>query len=373
MKIRKIEPIPKFQMQPILRNQKMKVACYVRVSTAKDEQKNSFAAQIDFYTKKIRMNPEWEFAGAYYDNGISGTSKENRSGFNRLIEDALSGKIELILTKSISRFARNTVDNIQTIRKLQEKNVVIYFEKEDIWTNDKKGEFLLTLMASFAQEESRSISENVTWGHRKRFSDGQCSLNYSWFLGYDKGPDGEFVINPEQAETVKLIYKLFLNGLTPYGICKELMKRGIKSPGGKDSWYSRTVESILTNEKYKGDALLQKYYTKDYLTHKQVKNNGEIPQYYVEDHHEAIIDSATFERVQREMEKRKGMDKKYGGVNPFSSKIKCGDCGGWYGSKVWHSNSKYRKVIFQCNHKFKNDCKCSRYRTCSKRRRLYRC
>ena len=201
-----------------------------------------------------------------------------------------------------------------TVRKLKEIGVELYFEKENIWTLDAKGEVLITIMSSLAQEESRSISENVTWGHRKRFSDGHCSVNYSWFLGYDKGPNGEFIVNPEQAKTVQLIYKLFLSGLTPHAICKELMKRGIKSPGGKDTWWQGTVESILTNEKYKGDALLQKYYTKDYLTHKQVRNTGEIPQYYVEDHHEAIIDAETFERVQTEMAKRKGMSSRYSGL-----------------------------------------------------------
>jgi len=214
VRIRKIDPLPKFQTQTTLMDMKLKVACYVRVSTSKDEQKNSFAAQIDFYTKKIKMNPEWEFAGAYYDNGISGTSKENRKGFNKLIEDALAGKIDLILTKSISRFARNTVDNIQTIRKLQEKDVVVYFEKEDIWTNDKKGEFLLTLMASFAQEESRSIAENTAWGHRRRFENGKYSVNFTHFLGYKRGENGEFVVDVKQAKIVRELYLLFLQGFS---------------------------------------------------------------------------------------------------------------------------------------------------------------
>jgi len=314
---------------------------------------------VDYYTHYIKGREDWEFVKVYTDEGITATNTKKRDGFNDMIADALAGKIDLIVTKSISRFARNTVDSLVTVRKLKEKGVEIYFEKENIWTLDAKGEVLITIMSSLAQEESRSISENVTWGHRKRFSDGQCSVNYSWFLGYDKGPNGEFIINPEQAETVKLIYRLFLSGLTPHAICKELMKRRIKSPGGKERWWQGTVESILTNEKYKGDALLQKYYTKDYLTHKQVKNTGEIPQYYVEDHHEAIIDAETFDRVQVEMAKRKKAGKTYSGVGIFASKIKCGDCGGWYGSKVWHSNSKYRRVVYQCNRKFKNEKKCS--------------
>ena len=199
-----------------------------------------------------------------------------------MVEDALSGKIELIITESVSRFARNTVDSLSTIRKLKEHNIECYFEKENIWTFDSKGELLLTIMSSLAQEESRSISENVTWGHRKRFADGKVSFAYSRFLGYDKEPDGSLVINEEQAQTVKLIYKLFLDGLTMHSVANELTKRGLITPGGKTNWSQSTVRSILTNEKYKGDALLQKSYTVDFLTKKVKTNEGEVPQYYVE-------------------------------------------------------------------------------------------
>jgi len=347
------------QKQSIKELHKRRVAAYARVSTDHEEQESSFEAQIDYYTHYINNRLDWEFAGMYSDEGITATNTKRRNGFNQMVEDALAGKIDLIITKSISRFARNTVDSLVTVRKLKEIGVEIYFEKENIWTLDAKGEVLITIMSSLAQEESRSISENTTWGHRKRFSDGHCSINYTHFLGYDKGPNGEFVVNRKQAETVKLIYKLFLSGLSPYNICKELMNRGIASPAGKPRWWTGTVESILTNEKYKGDALLQKYYTKDYLTHKQVKNTGEIPQYYVEGHHEAIIDAETFNKVQIEMEKRKKMPEKYSGADIYSSKIKCGDCGGFFGSKVWHSNTKYRKVIYRCNRKYKNEQKCS--------------
>lgn len=357
MKIRKIEPFPKFQMQSTLQNKKLKVACYVRVSTAKDEQKNSFAAQIDFYTKKIKMNREWEFAGEYHDNGISGTSKENRSGFNQLIEDALSGKIDLILTKSISRFARNTVDNIQTIRKLQEKNVVIYFEKEDIWTNDKKGEFLLTLMASFAQEESRSISENTTWGLRRRFENGKYSVNFSWFLGYKRGKDGEFIIDVKQAEIVREMYLLLLQGYSPHQIGKLMEENSIPAPSGKSRWWLGTVESILTNEKYKGDALLQKYYTVDFLTHKQAKNRGEVEQFYVSGGHDAIIPPDVFDYVQEKLKVRK--DKRHSGVRLFSGKIICGQCGCYYGSRPWHSTT-YNNLAWQCKKQVDSQCRSKR-------------
>lgn len=226
------------------------------------------------------------------------------------------------------------------------------FEKENIWTFDSKGELLLTIMSSLAQEESRSISENVIWGHRKRFADGKASLAYSRFLGYDRGADGEFVVKEEQAVTVRLIYKLFLSGLSYHAIAKELMKGGYKAPAGGDRWCTETVQSILKNEKYKGDALLQKEYTVDFLTKKKAKNRGEVPQYYVEGHHEPIVSARKYELVQNEIARRQKAGKKYSGVSIFSSKLVCGECGSFYGSKVWHSNDRYRKVIWRCNNKY---------------------
>ena len=242
-----------------------------------------------------------------------------------------------------------------TIRKLKENSVECFFEKENIWTFDSKGELLITIMSSIAQEESRSISENVTWGHRKRFSDGKAMVPFGRFLGFERGEDGNLVVNQEQAKTVKLIYKLFLEGLSPYKVAKKLTEMGIPTPGGKEKWSQSCVRSILTNEKYKGDALLQKVFTTDYLTKKKKKNEGEVPQYYVEDNHEAIIDAETFDLVQMEMARRKAESGRYSGVGIFASKIRCGECGNWYGSKVWHSTDKYRRVIYQCNHKFKNE------------------
>lgn len=242
---------------------------------------------------------------------------------------------------------------------LTDYGIECYFENENIWTFDGKGELLLTIMSSLAQEESRSISENCTWGQRKRFADGKVTVPFNRFLGYDRGPDGNLVVNREQAAIVQRIYAMFLQGMTYNGIAQQLTDDGILSPGGKPKWNTSAVKSILSNEKYKGCALLQKTYTVDYLTKKKKVNEGEIPQYYVEDNHEAIIDPDTFEMVQREMEKRDKGRKYHSGVHTFSSKIRCGECGSWYGSKVWHSNSKYRKVIWQCNHKFDGDKHCS--------------
>lgn len=235
----------------------------------------------------------------------------------------------------------------------------IYFEKENIWTLDSKGELLITIMSSLAQEESRSISENCTWGQRKRFADGKVTVPFKRFLGYDRGPDGNLVLNPAEAVTVRRIYSMFLQGMSPYGIAVKLTADGVKSPGGKDKWNKGAVQSILTNEKYKGDALLQKSYTVDFLTKKKKVNEGEIPQYYVEGNHEAIVNPEVFAQVQRELERRKTGQGRCSCVHLFSGKIKCGQCGEWYGSKVWHSNSKYRRVIWQCNHKFNGDEKCA--------------
>ena len=218
---------------------------------------------------------------------------------------------------------------------------------------------LLTIMSSLAQEESRSISENCTWGQRKRFADGKVTVPFGRFLGYDRGPNGELLINGEQAKIVRKIYGSFLQGRSPYQIAKLLAEQEVPTPSGKGKWCGATVKSILTNEKYKGDALLQKSITVDFLTKKIKANEGEVPQYYVEGDHEAIIQPEIFDRVQILMEARSGGRKRSSSVNVLAGKIKCGDCGSWYGSKVWHSNDKYRRVIWQCNHKFDGGEKCS--------------
>ena len=268
---------------------------------------------MDYYTNYITSRDDWIFVGMYSDEGITATNTKRREGFNQMIEDALAGKIDLIITKSVSRFARNTVDSLTTVRELKEKGVEIYFEKENIWTLDAKGELLITIMSSLAQEESRSISENTTWGKRKMFADGRASIGFKHFLGYDREPDGEFIINEEQAVTVRYIYKRYLEGYSTYKIACELTE--------------------------------------------MVVNNGEVSQYYVEGHHEGIVTADQFDQVQAEILRRKGMQK-YSGVGLLSSIIMCGECGSWYGAKVWHSNDKYRKVIYRCNNKYADGCKC---------------
>lgn len=358
--VRKIESFANFDTSmTAVTQQKKRVAAYARVSTDSDEQLSSYEAQVAFYTQHIKSNPEWEFVDVYTDEGISGTNTRKREGFNRMVEDALNGNIDLILTKSISRFARNTVDTLTTIRKLKEKKVEVYFEKENIYTLDAKGEVMLTIMSSLAQEESRSISENVTWGKRKSMADGKFSLAYKNFLGYEKGEDGFPKIVEEEARIVRQIYSWFLEGRTIRAIADSLTQQGIPTPRRKTKWSVSTVTSILTNEKYKGDALLQKTYTADYLTKSVKKNHGEVPQYYIEDSHPAIIDPETFELVQNEIKRRRPHRHQLHRNSPFTAKIICSDCGGFYGRKVWHSNSKYKKLIWRCNHKYEQDMVCS--------------
>lgn len=335
--------------------ERRRVAGYARVSTDHDDQASSYEAQMTYYTNYITQRPDWEFVKMYSDEGISGTSTKARLGFQGMVQDALDGKIDLIITKSVSRFARNTVDSLSTVRQLKEAGVEIYFEKENIWTFDSKGELLITIMSSLAQEESRSISENVIWGRRKQLAQGQVTFSYSNVLGFRKSPQGGFEVDPEQAKVVRYIFQQILLGSNPNRIARELTEKGIPTPGGKSKWSYATVKRMLRNEKYKGDALLQKSYTVDFLTKKQKVNEGELPQYYVENSHEAIIDRRTFDLVQIELDKREHRRQT---DDVFLGKIICGTCGASFGSKVWHSTSKYRRRIFRCNAKYKGDEPC---------------
>ena len=298
----KINPIT---LTPVGQVSKRRVAAYARVSTDSDEQYSSYEAQVGYYTNFIKGKPNWEFVKVYADEGISATNTKHRDGFNEMVKDALAGKIDLIITKSVSRLARNTVDSLVTVRELKAHNVEVFFEKENIYTFDGKGELLITIMSSLAQEESRSISENVTWGHRKRFADGKLIMPFSSFLGYERGDDGQPKVVEKEARIVRKIYRMFLEGKTPTYIARYLTEQNIPTPRDKDIWRSTTVESILKNEKYKGAALLQKTFTTDFLTKKKKQNEGEIPQYYVEDSHPAIVSKEVYSLVQQEFEKRK--------------------------------------------------------------------
>ena len=348
-----------FSSKPLQAASVRKVAGYARVSTDKDEQFSSYEAQVDYYTNYIKNHDGWSFVKVYTDEGVSGTHTARREGFNAMIRDAVNGKIDLILTKSVSRFARNTVDSLTKIRELKDHGVEVYFEKENIWTFDSKGEVLLTIMSSLAQEESRSISENVRWGWRKRFEDGKVSLAYSTFLGYDKGEDGNLVVNPEQAEIVKRIFSMFLEGYGTNAIALQLTREKVMKPTGNSRWTTGSIERILSNEKYTGNAILQKTYKADLLA-KRRQNNGELKKYFVSDSHEAIISQDQFNIVQEELKKKK-TERSNSVVSKycFSGKVFCGECGQMYGSKLWHSTDKYRSVVWRCNGKYENEITCS--------------
>lgn len=358
---RKVTAIPatltRFTSVPITEERKKRVAGYARVSTDQEEQETSYEAQVDYYTSYIQNHEDWEFVKVYTDEGISGTSTKKRLGFMEMIGDALSGKIDLIVTKSISRFARNTVDSLTTIRKLKEKGVEVFFEKENIWTLDSKSEVIITIMSSIAQEESRSISENVTWGKRKSFADGNVYVQTNGMLGYKKGKNGEIEIDEAEAEVIRFIFSSYISGKSMTQIAEELDAKGIKTAKGKSHWGSGQIRNILRNEKYTGNALLQKTYSVDFLTKKRRTNNGEVPQFYVEDSHPAIVSKDAYD-IAQSMMKNNDSRSAYKG-NIFSGKIICADCSSCFAPKTWHSKDKYKRTIWQCAEKFKGEKKCT--------------
>lgn len=338
---------------------KKRVAAYCRVSTDQEMQLNSFEAQRRFYEDKIKANLEYELAGIYADEGISGTSTKKREQFNKMIADCKANKIDMIITKSISRFARNTLDCLQYVRMLKELGIAIMFEKEGINTLDSTGETLLTILSSLAQEESLSLSLNSTWGVRRRFEQGKVTINEKKFLGYDKDSEGNLIINNKQAAIVKRIYKDFLDGKGTAHITRALVEEKVKNWNGTTKWYESTIKSILQNEKYKGEALLQKSYTVDFLTKKRVKNTGDVPQYYVQESHPAIIEPETWDAVQLEMQRRKAFCEEHGIKNldtrmPFLGKIICCECGAAYSRKTWMKpDGKSKRKVWMCSNRYK--------------------
>ena len=333
---------------------KLRVAAYCRVSTDSDEQATSYDAQVEHYTEFIQKNPEWEFAGIYADDGISGTNTKKREDFNRMIDDCEAGNIDMIITKSISRFARNTLDCLKYIRQLKDKNIPVFFEKESINTMDAKGEVLITIMASLAQQESQSLSQNVKLGLQFRYQNGQVQVNHNHFLGYTKDADGNLIIDPEQAEVVKRIYHEYLEGYSMDRIAKGLEADGILTGAGKTKWWTSTINKILRNEKYIGDALLQKTYTTDFLNKTRVKNNGIVPQYYVEGNHEAIIPKDIFLRVQEELVRRRvvktsanGKKRSYSCNHCFAQIVICGECGEMFRRIHWN-NRGCKSIVWRC-------------------------
>ena len=314
--------------------EKIPVCAYCRVSTDSEEQETSYDAQVKHYTEYINSHPEYKLVKIYADQGISGTSRKNRDQFNQMMKDCEAGLIKIILTKSISRWARNTVDSIQTIRHLKDMGIAVIFEKENINTLDAKGVILITIMSSIAQQESDSISKNVRLGIQYLMQQGKGRLNTSQFLGYDKDLKDrhKYVIIPSEAEVVRLIYREYLEGYSPGSIAAHLTTDHIKTPAGKDTWYQSTVTSILENEFYCGDLLMQKYYVTDFLTHKLARNTGQLPQYFVEDHHPPIIPKEVYYQVQGEVQRRSLLKYdpskiRYGSSNALMGRLQCGICG----------------------------------------------
>ncbi|MCM1008480.1 MAG: recombinase family protein [Ruminococcus flavefaciens] len=329
---------------------KLRVAAYVRVSTDTEEQSTSYEAQYEHYQEYISHNPEWQFAGIYADDGISAVNTKKREEFNRMIQDCMDGKIDMLITKSISRFARNTVDCLRYVRMLRDKNIPIFFEKEGINSMDKGGEIMLTIMASMAQQESESISQNVKIGIQYRFQQGKIMVNCACFLGYDKDEDGNLVINPEQAEVVKRIFLEYLEGASCLKIAKGLERDGIRTARGSTKWHDKTIRQILENEKYMGDALLQKTITVNLLEKKRTKNTGALPQYYVEDSHPTIIPKELFMQVQEEIVRRStNRSNKCGHSSNtcFSQMVFCGDCGEPFRRVHWNNRGK-RSIVWRC-------------------------
>lgn len=352
MRVRIIEPIKAKEMV------KKKVCAYVRVSTFTSSQGESFENQVSYYERVLSANPEYEFVGVFADRGLTGT-KANREEFIKMIELARSGDIDVIYTKSISRFARNTVDLLEVVREMKLIGVEIRFEEEGINTLSGDGELMLAVLSSFAQEESKSVSENIKWMFRKKFEQGELLLNTKRFLGYDFDEYGDLVINLNEAKVVELIYKEYLSGKGVFTIAKELNKKGIKTvTGGK--WYENTVLTILKNEKYKGDALLQKTYTTDHLTKTRKVNRGQVDSFYVIDSHPAIVTKEEWEQVQFEMKMRAKSKGNYKGNNkgqnryPFSGMLYCSKCGATLKRRIWNSKLSCKKIVWQCSNYINN-------------------
>ncbi|OLS01601.1 recombinase family protein [Tissierella creatinophila] len=333
---------------------KLRVAAYCRVSTETEEQNSSYEVQVAHYTEFIKKNAEWEFAGIFADDGISGTNTKKREEFNRMIDECMEGNIDLVITKSISRFARNTLDCLKYIRQLKDKNISVFFEKENINTMDTKGEVLLTIMASLAQQESQSLSQNVKLGLQYRYQQGKVQVNHNRFMGYTKDEEGNLIIVPEEAHIIKRIYREYLEGKSLAGIGRDLEKEGILTAAGKPKWRPETIKKILMNEKYIGDALLQKTFTVDFLTKKRVKNEGHVPQYYVENSHEAIIPKELFLQAQEELHRRNniytGADKSkrlYSSKYSLSTITFCGQCGDIYRRVYWNIHGR-KEFVWRC-------------------------
>ena len=335
---------------------KLRVAAYCRVSTELEQQQSSYDIQIEYYTRHIMQNPNWIFAGVFADDGRSATNTFRRDDFNQLMDQCLKGKVDMVITKSISRFARNTVDCISWVRKLKEKNVAVYFEKENLNTLDDSTEMILTILSSQAQEESRAISTNVKWGYARKFEKGESTRQRSY--GFRKAPTGEMCIVEEEATVIRNMARWFLDGDSLERIKHRLEDAGIETTTGKKTWSTGTIYNILTNEKIMGDVLLQKTFTADYLTKRRVKNSGQQKQYYVKNHHEAIIPKTVYYKIQEEIARRSSLKKAgtrkgktaqgvYSSKYALTGIMVCNECGAHYRRTTWAKNGK-KVIVWRC-------------------------
>jgi len=350
--------IPAKSQEEIKQTKRLKVAAYCRVSTDEKEQVNSYKAQIEYYTEKINKNPEWQMAGIFADEGISGTQAKKRPEFLKMIRQCRQGKIDLILTKSFSRFARNTLDSIDYIRELRLLGIGVVSEKENMNTLNEDSEMLITILSCFAQAEAESISKNVSWGIHQSFKNGNVPMQYSRLLGYRKGKNDAPEIVPDEAEVVKEIYRCYLDGMSMNLIADRLNEKGLKTKKNNSPYRKAVIQRILTNEKYAGDAILQKTYVTDCITKKTRKNNGELPMYIVKNHHDPIISRDDFNRVQEEMARRsakrniaekltKTEQGKYSAKYALSELLFCGECGAHYRRVTWTAKG-FKEIKWRC-------------------------
>lgn len=351
MRVRIIEPTQKTV-------KKRRACAYARVSTDNEKQGESLENQISYYENLISSNPDYEYIGVYADRGITGTT-DNRPEFQRMLELAREGEIDFIITKSVSRLARNTTVVLQTIRELKDIGVEVRFEKENINTLSGDGELMLTVLSSFAEEESRSVSENVKWRYQKKFENGELFITTNRFLGYDKDEHGNLVISPKEAEIIRRIYEEYLAGNGAFRIAKLFNKEGVPTVTGS-KWHESSIREILKNEKYKGDALLQKYHTPDHLTKLKKRNSGELNSYYIEDNHPPIVTKENWSKVQAEMKKRteakgnmKGSGKSQNRYQ-LTGMLYCSKCGATLRRRTWNSKHSCRKIVWQCSNYIRN-------------------
>jgi DNA invertase Pin-like site-specific DNA recombinase/predicted metal-binding protein len=341
---------------PVLKTRK-RVAAYARVSMESERMQHSLSAQVSYYSALIQKNPEWEYAGVFADYGISGTGTKKREEFNRMLAECEAGNIDIILTKSIQRFARNTVDLLNTVRHLKDLGIEVRFEKENINSLEEDSELRITLSGAFAQSESESISANVTWGKRRAMEAGKVSIQYKKLYGYRKGEDGQPEIIPKQAEIVRWLYERYLTGASLRMIKDELEQQGVKCFEDSPEWTISRIRSILQNEKYCGDVLMQKTFRQDFINRKAIKNTGQLPMYLIENHHEGIVSREKYDAVQAEMARRNAAKSpsknavtgmaSYASKYALSERLVCGECGTLYRRCTWTRNGE-KRVVWRC-------------------------